>query len=172
MVSRKSPLSDSSRITDHASHPTAAGPELILGFDYGTRRIGVACGNSLTGAAHALKTLLHATEPPWDEIEKLVTEFSPARLVVGLPYNMDGTETTLTPVVRRFAKQLGARFNRPVELIDERLSSRAAADELRDARAQGRMRRRVTRSDVDMTAAKVLVEQWLRQFAATARPKV
>src|SRR5215831_3793571 len=114
----KNSSSDASLITHHSSRPASAGPELILGFDYGTRRIGVACGNTLTGSAHALKTLLHATEPPWDEIEKLVTEFSPARLVVGLPYNMDGTESNLAPIVRRFAEQLGARFSRPVELID------------------------------------------------------
>jgi putative Holliday junction resolvase len=138
-------------------------PQLILGFDYGTRRVGVACGNTLTRSAQPLKTLLHGAEPPWSDIAELVKEFSPARFVVGLPYNMDGTETSLTSSVRAFAKQLESRFNRPVALVDERLSSRAAADELRDARAHGRMRKRVQREDVDMTAAKVLVEQWLRQ---------
>jgi putative Holliday junction resolvase len=92
----------------------------------------------------------------------MVEEFSPSQFVVGLPYNMDGTETTLTPAVRVFAAELTARFDRPVALIDERLSSRAAEGELRDARAQGRKRTRVARGDVDMVAAKVLVEQWLR----------
>lgn len=139
-----------------------AEPQTILGFDYGTRRVGVACGNTLTRSARPLKTLVRGTLPPWEDIETLIAEFSPSQFVVGLPYNMDGTETALTPDVRRFAEELNSRFHLPVALVDERLSSRAAEAELRDARAQGQMRRRVAHSDVDMTAAKVLVEQWLR----------
>ncbi len=139
-----------------------ASPTLVLGFDYGRRRIGVACGNTLTQSAQPLTTLTRGLSPPWDDIATLVAEFSPSQFVVGLPYNMDGTETALAPEVRTFAAELTARFQRPVALIDERLSSRAAEDELRDARAQGRKRTRVTHDDVDMVAAKVLVEQWLR----------
>ena len=137
-------------------------PLLILGFDYGTRRVGVACGNTLTQSARPVTTLARGAQPPWSDIAALVKEFSPAQFVVGLPYNMDGTETILTPDVRAFAAELTARFDRPVALVDERLSSRAAEAELREARAQGHKRKRVTHSDVDMAAAKVLVEQWLR----------
>jgi putative Holliday junction resolvase len=144
---------------------TSSAPQLILGFDYGTRRVGVACGNTLTHSARPLKTLSRGSLPPWGDIASLVNEFSPSQFVVGLPYNMDGTETTLTPEVRQFADELGTRFKVPVALVDERLSSRAAEAELRDARAHGRMRKRVTHGDVDMTAAKVLVEQWLRAIA-------
>jgi putative holliday junction resolvase len=141
-------------------------PSLILGFDYGTRRIGIACGNSLTQTAQPLKTLPQSSLPPWEEIAALVEEFAPKQFVVGLPYNMDGSETALAPEVRRFALQLEARFGLPVALIDERLSSREAEIELREARATGRKRGRVTRGDVDMTAAKVLVEQWLRSHVS------
>jgi putative holliday junction resolvase len=140
-------------------------PQLILGFDYGTRRVGVACGNTLTQSARPLKTLSRGNLPPWSDIAALVGEFSPSQFVVGLPYNMDGTETALTPEIRVFADELSTRFKVPVALVDERLSSRAAESELRDARAQGRMRKRVAHGDVDMTAAKVLVEQWLRSAA-------
>jgi len=138
-------------------------PQLILGFDYGTRRVGVACGNTLTQSARPLKTLTRGNSPPWSDIAAMVNEFAPSQFVVGLPYNMDGTETALTPEVRVFADELSTRFKLPVALVDERLSSRAAEAELRDARAQGRMHKRVTHGDVDMTAAKVLVEQWLRE---------
>jgi len=138
-------------------------PVTILGFDYGTRRIGVACGNTLTRSAQPVKTLLQSTQPPWTDIAALVAEYSPACFIVGLPYNMDGTETALAPTVRAFAAQLGERFARPVALVDERLSSHAAEEALREARAHGRIVKRVTHADVDMTAAKVLVEQWLRQ---------
>jgi putative Holliday junction resolvase len=138
-------------------------PRLVLGFDYGTRRIGVACGNTLTRSAQPVKTLLCGGGPPWNDIAALVHEFAPSQFVVGLPYNMDDTETALTPEVRAFAAELGERFQRPVALVDERLSSRAAEMELRDARAQGHKRKRVTHGDVDKTAAKMLVEQWLHE---------
>ena len=137
-------------------------PQLILGFDYGTRRIGVACGNTLTQSAQPLTTLASSASL-WDDIARLVKDYSPTRFVVGLPYNMDDTETALAPEVREFAAQLSERFRLPVALIDERLSSRAAEDELRRARTQGQRNKRVTHADVDRTAAKVLVEQWLRQ---------
>jgi putative Holliday junction resolvase len=143
---------------------SVSGPTLVLGFDYGTRRIGVACGNTLTQTAQPLKTLARGLAPPWSDISNIVAEFSPSQFVVGLPYNMDGTETALAPEVRAFADELESRFRRPVALVDERLSSRAAEGELRDARGAGRKRTRVTHGDVDMIAAKLLVEQWLRDL--------
>jgi putative Holliday junction resolvase len=136
-------------------------PELILAFDYGTRRIGIAAGDTLTRTARGLKTLDSGTQLPWAAIAKLIADYSPAKLLVGLPYNMDGSETTLTPVVRQFAKDLEQRFRLLVTLVDERQSSREAERQLRDARAAGLKRRRVTHGDVDMTAAKVLLERWL-----------
>ena len=138
-------------------------PELVLAFDYGERRIGVACGNTLTDSARPLTTLIRNPLTPWDAIAALVREYSPSKFVVGLPYNMDGTDTTLTQTARDFAAELAARYARPAVLVDERLSSRAASEELRAARASGSQRRRVSRADIDMTAAKVLLEQWLRQ---------
>jgi len=140
-------------------------PELILAFDYGERRIGVACGNTLTSSARPLTTLLRNPQTPWDEIAALVREYSPSKFVVGLPYNMDGTDTAMSQTARDFADELIARFKKPAILVDERLSSRAASEELRDARASGSQRRRVSRADIDMTAAKVLLEQWLRRHA-------
>ncbi|MBC7983221.1 MAG: Holliday junction resolvase RuvX [Candidatus Obscuribacterales bacterium] len=141
----------------------AGAPELILAFDYGERRIGVACGNTLTLSARPLTAITRSSQIPWDQIATLVKEFSPAKFVVGLPYNMDGTDTALSQTIREFAAALSTRYARPAVLVDERLSSRAASEELRDARASGSKRHRVSRADIDMTAAKVLLEQWLRQ---------
>ncbi len=138
-------------------------PELVLAFDYGERRIGVACGNTLTRSARPLTTLTQGSHLPWEQIATLVKEFSPSKFVVGLPYNMDGTDTALSDTAREFANELSVRFARPAILVDERLSSHAAAEELRDARASGSKRHRVSRADIDMTAAKVLLEQWLHQ---------
>jgi putative Holliday junction resolvase len=136
------------------------GPELILAFDFGTRRIGVAAGDTLTRTARPL-TVIHIQGAfPWQEIDRLVADYTPTQLVVGLPYNMDGTETGMTAPARDFAKALETRLGRPVHLVDERLSSRDAEAELKLARASGLKRKRVTHADVDRVAAKVILERW------------
>ncbi len=138
-------------------------PQVILAFDYGTRRIGVASGDTLTGTARALTTLESKAETiPWPAIDKLMREYQPAQLVVGQPWNMDGTPTLLTDASRAFGAELQTRYHKPVALVDERLSSREAEAQLREARATGIKKRRNTHADVDMIAAKILLEQWLR----------
>ena len=148
--------------------PTA--PKVILAFDYGTKRIGVASGDTLTGTARALTTLDSKNENiPWPAIDKLIREYQPAQLVVGLPWNMDGTPTLLTDASRAFGAELQTRYHKPVALVDERLSSHEAEAQLREARASGIKKRRNTHADVDMIAAKILLEQWLRN--PTPRPE-
>lgn len=144
----------------------SAGPQIILAFDFGTRRIGVASGDTLTRTARALLTLTVVNGVPWPQMDKLIDDYRPARLVVGLPYNMDGTPTTLTEAARAFARELTVRYAVPAALVDERLSSRDAEAQLRNARAQGLKRRRLTHADVDMAAAKVLLERWFDDPAA------
>jgi putative holliday junction resolvase len=97
---------------------------------------------------------------PWPTIDRLLAEAAASRLLVGIPYNMDGTPTALTPTCRRFADELAQRYRLPVELVDERLSSREAREQLREARAAGLKTRRVRREDIDQTAAKILLERW------------
>jgi putative Holliday junction resolvase len=149
------------------AHGPSAAPQLILAFDYGTRRIGVASGDTLTCTARAVTTLDRSAGLPWAAIDKLVQEFGPARFIVGVPYNMDGTPTSLTATTRRFARELQARHGRPVAMVDERLSSREASAQLREARAEGLKRRRLTHADIDMTAAKILLERWFQDPAAS-----
>ena len=137
-------------------------PQVIFAFDYGTKRIGVASGDTLTHTARALTTIERSNNViPWMAIDKLVREYQPSQLVVGLPWNMDGTPTVLTEASRTFAAELKARYSKPVALVDERLSSREAESQLRDARASGLKKRRNTHADVDMIAARILLEQWL-----------
>jgi len=155
---------------DHAHESTtrrAPQPQVILAFDFGTRRIGIASGDTLTRTARPLLTLnVTGHVAPWRDIEKIIHDYCPARLIVGLPYNMDGTPTTLTEPARNFARGLLQRYAAPVALVDERLSSREAEAQLRNARAQGLKRRRLTHGDVDMTAAKVLLERWFEDPSA------
>jgi putative Holliday junction resolvase len=139
-------------------------PKIILAFDYGTRRIGVASGDTLTRTAREVTTLQCTSTrvPPWSQIDRLVAEYRPAQFVVGVPYNMDDTPTALTEASRAFADELQARYTISAALVDERLSSREASEQIREARALGLKRKRSTREDIDQVAARILLEQWLQ----------
>jgi len=133
--------------------------QTALGFDYGGKRIDVAVGQTVTRSASPLGVVpVRGEEPDWQAIERLVTEWRPASLVVGLPYNMDLSEQEMTGRARRFAAGLAERFPLPVHTVDERLSSREAEAQLKERRQQGR--RRVTREDIDGAAACVILESW------------
>ena len=113
--------------------------DIVLGFDFGLKRIGIALGNTLTGHAQPLSVIQAADNATrFGEIERLITEWRPARLVVGEPRHPDGTGHEMTARCRRFANQLGGRFNLPVILVDERYSSAvigARRGEIIDAKA-------------------------------------
>ncbi len=99
-------------------------PVTVMAFDYGTRRVGVAVGNSVTRAGQALKTITAANaDALFKEIERLLAEWQPNQLVVGLPTHPDGAEHEMTAKSRRFGNQLHGRFNLPVDWVDERYSS-------------------------------------------------
>jgi putative Holliday junction resolvase len=144
----------------------AATPQIVLAFDFGTRRIGIASGDTLTQTSHALKTLECARGIPWPAIEAVVQDYRPTQLIVGIPYNMDGTPTSLTTASRQFARSLKARCRVEVALVDERQSSREAEAQLRRARAEGLKRRRTTHADVDMVAASILLARWFADPAS------
>lgn len=130
-----------------------------LAFDYGEKRIGTAVGDTITGTARPLATLTGGFEA----VLKLIAEWRPAALVVGLPLMEDGTDQRITTLTRQFAKALEARSKLAVHFSDERYSSRAADDLLRDARSSGAMTRRVKKGDRDGLAAKILLEQFLQE---------
>lgn len=138
-----------------------AGGATLLGFDYGRRRIGVALGNTLTRSAAALATL-EAREgaPDWSQLAALLQQWRPARLVVGVPYNADGSQSDLAEEALRFSRRLFGRYGIPVDTIDESLSSADAAERLRAARREGR-RPKVDKAALDSAAAAVILQSWL-----------
>lgn len=137
-------------------------PEVVMALDFGLRRLGVANGDTLTRSARPLASVpVSERGPEWPVLDRLVTEWAPARFVVGIPYNAAGGDTPLTTRIRRFADEVGRRYARPVELLDEHLTSREAEDRLRQRRAVGQRQRRVRHEDIDPVAAAVLLEQWL-----------
>ncbi len=136
-------------------------PETVLAFDFGLKRIGIASGDSLTrSAAPRPAAVSGPSGPDWAAIAREVRELGPARLVVGAPYNVDGTESAITAAARAFAAELGRRFALPVHLVDERFSSLEATEALRSRRASGERRRRVQRADIDSAAAAVILGRW------------
>jgi putative Holliday junction resolvase len=144
-----------------AATPKPKAPEVVLAFDLGRRRIGVACGDTVTLRASPLGALAAAGGARWEAIGSLLSEWQPALLVVGLPYNADGSESAAAGQARDFARELTRRYALPVELVDERYSSLEAGARLKGARASGLRRRRVAKPDVDAAAACVILERWL-----------
>jgi putative Holliday junction resolvase len=133
----------------------------ILAFDFGLRRIGIAAGDTLTAtAAPRPAALVTRAGPDWSAIAREIDALKPRRLIVGAPYNVDGTPGALAPAARRFATELERRFKLPVSMVDERWSSLEAGTALKERRAGGG-RRRIQRADVDSAAAAVILERWL-----------
>jgi putative Holliday junction resolvase len=129
----------------------------VLAFDFGTRRIGVAVGNTLTRRAHPLATIAaERTDARIQAIAALITEWQPGMLVVGLPTHADGTEHDTTQRARRFARQLDARFGLPIAMVDERWTSEAAQSALAETGITGRKGKAVR----DQVAAQLILQSW------------
>jgi putative Holliday junction resolvase len=132
----------------------------VLGFDFGLKYIGVAVGQQLTHTANSL-TVIKARDgiPNWDDIQKLIDQWQPQLVVVGLPLNMDGTEQEMTAAARRFGNRVNGRFNVTVEWQDERLSTYEALEQLgiRDKMQANK------REDVDSLSAQLILQSWLNQ---------
>jgi putative Holliday junction resolvase len=127
---------------------TSRAPRAFLGFDFGTRCVGVASGNSLTRSATALRTLSADGQARFDAIAALIAEWRPDALVVGVPWHPDGAAHDNTRRAQRFARQLHGRFRLPVHEVDERYSTV-------EAEAGGA-------SDIDAASAAIILEQYLR----------
>ena len=110
-----------------------------MGFDFGTKRIGIATGQDLTGTAQGVATVGNSGKNgPWNEIEELIHQWRPDMLVVGLPLGKEGAETTLSRAARQFGTELASRFSRPVHYIDETLTSRVAESLIAEATPSGK----------------------------------
>ncbi len=134
----------------------------FLGFDYGKRHTGVAVGSRHTGQAQPLTQLAaHGKAPDWDAIGRLIEEWGPEGLVVGLPLNMDGSENEMTRATRAFGEALRARYNLAVHMVDERLSSRAATDSLLDAGVPLKQHKH----QIDKRAAQTILQAFLNDGA-------
>ena len=124
--------------------------DLIMGFDFGTSKIGVAVGQKLTASANPIgKFRARDGKPDWSQLDRVIHEWPPSLFVVGLPLNMDDSKNDITRAAERFARRLHGRYEIPFELMDERLSTFEA--------------KQSQTKDVDATAACLILETWLSQ---------
>jgi len=135
----------------------------LLAFDFGTKRIGVAVGNTISRTAQALTTLhCEHNVQRFAGIEALIREWQPAGLVVGLPRYDDGTPHEMTRLCQRFANRLRGRFGLPVILVDERYTSAAASSQLNEAGIRGMKQKQL----LDQAAAQQILQAYLDEPAA------
>ncbi len=128
----------------------ASTPLSLIAFDFGTRRVGVATGNTLLRRAQPLRTIAAEGDARWAAIAAVIAEWQPAALVVGVPCHPDGAPHDNTHRARRFARQLHGRFRLPVHEVDERYTTTEAHS--------------LGAADADATAAAIILEQYLRQL--------
>lgn len=136
-------------------------PNIVLGFDYGLRQIGVAVGQGITKQAREL-CVLKAQDgvPNWQQIASLLKEWQPNAIVVGLPLNMDGTSSEMSARAEKFARRLHGRFNLPVYTHDERLTSFEAKGQYAKHGHKGDYHKK----PVDALAAALIIESWLENY--------
>jgi putative Holliday junction resolvase len=147
--------------------PRAAGdPTTVIALDYGAKRIGVAVGDEGLRSAHPLASIRATGDERRATLDRLIEEWRPARLVLGLPCRDDATPHALGARVRHFAAELKARYHLPVALVDERYSSVEAEARLREAGGARRAARASRARDVDSYAAQLLLEQYYDELAA------
>ena len=131
----------------------------VLGFDFGTKRIGIAVGQEITRTAKGITTLkTHQREPDWEKIDHLIREWQPQLLVVGMPHNMDDRPHPLEKTVENFGNHLKQRYNLPLEWMDERLSSVEAEQRLAEQRQSKHIKS--GNVEIDTLAAEIILQSW------------
>lgn len=149
-----------------------------MGFDYGTKRIGIAIGQTITATAYPLTTVLvKSQQPDWQHLQALVQEWQPQALIVGIPLHVDGSPNVITLAVQHFTQQLQQRYQLPVYMINETLSSVAAAEKISTfmqlpttkvpyctLTSKHSNKKKKTRQGLDAVAAQVILETWFTEW--------
>lgn len=138
---------------------------VVIAFDFGLKRTGVAVGNTVTGSATPECTLNSKDDhPDWEGVTKLFQEWKPTQIVVGMPTELDGTESPLTKAVQRFCNQIQGRYNIDVDQENEQFTSLEATRRLKQLRQSGR-KKKISKDEVDKIAAAIILENWMQRNA-------
>jgi len=136
----------------------------LLGFDFSKNRIGIAVGHELTGTITPLETLTAKNnKPDWEGITRLLEEWQPDLCVVGLPLTEEGEEQDASQAARRFANQINGRYHLPVELVDERYTTREAQSLTQESSMSKKDRKK--KANIDKIAAQLIIQSWLENHA-------
>lgn len=139
--------------------PDLSQPHMIMAFDFGTQKMGMAVGQSLIESANPLALFpMKDGIPNWDALLKIVKQYQPSLFLIGLPLNMDDSESELSARSRKFARRLRHQTNIETLMVDERLTTREARDELDQYQSQGRGKKLAA----DSIAAALFIESWYR----------
>lgn len=143
-------------MTDKSKTPSA-----LLGFDFGTKSIGVATGQMVTATAQPLAAIkANDGIPNWDTVEKVINDWTPDLVVVGLPLNMDGTEQAITQRAKKFANRLNGRFGVKIALQDERLTTASAKEFIFTHGGY----KALTKGKIDSVSAALILEGWMESY--------
>ena len=134
----------------------------ILAIDFGLKRLGIAIANTLTKNAEPLQTLhIENTKTIPKALLQLIKEWQPDKLIMGMPYNADGSESKMAKQIRAFALLLSEQCKIPLEYIDESFSSHEASRQLKNLRQSGERKKRVIKGDLDKISAAIMLQRWL-----------
>lgn len=163
MLSSKHSLSQSHLPIVERSYPDISGT--VLAFDYGEKRIGVAVGETMLKLAHPLTTIESSENAiKFAQIAALIQEWKPELLIVGLPAYLDGETHLMTQLSKKFAQRLEGRFNLPVMMVDERLSSAEAAQSLKAQGITGMQQKAM----IDQVAAQTILQSYFDRMLTTS----
>lgn len=133
----------------------------VIGFDFGQKRIGIAIGNNISKTAQTLITIDSlSNNQKFEAIQKIMEEWQPITIVVGVPFNVDGSEHKITNLSKKFAKQLEQKYSLPTHLVDERYTSIEASREIKEKRIDLKKKKLL----IDQIAAKIILQSYLDQI--------
>ena len=136
---------------------------VLIGFDYGTKKMGVAIAQCITKTATPLNVLKIKNENPnWEQLDQIVNDYKPDLAIIGYPGKNNKQTSLLADKIEKFGSAIEKHYKMPTILVDETYSTTIARQELRDQRKDGILSRRIKRGQVDSMAAKIILEQWLK----------
>ena len=139
---------------------------VILGFDFGLKQIGIAAAQEITRTATPIEILKAKNgQPDWNRVKSIIDEWQPSRLIVGLPLNMDGSESPMSVRANKFAQRLHGRFGLQVDMHDERLTSFEVKQAIKNIDTSTGASKKIRQNKVDALAAAAILESWLEANA-------
>ena len=137
---------------------------ILIGFDYGTKKTGIAIAQCITRTASTLKAVRMKQEHPnWNQLDQIINDYRPDFAIIGSPGKTSQETSALTEKVENFASDIEKRYTMPTKLFDESYSTKLAKEELKNQREAGILNKRIKKGQVDSMAAKILLEQWLER---------